>query len=91
MSKQSVGGYTFNQEVARIRNSLNTIKSLLTTILEPNTGSQTIAILVAKSAIEISTIFEALSHLEKIGKETRKGRTQTEGQDRDPLGPAARE
>lgn len=88
MTKAQVGGYEFNYECTRIRNAATEIRKALTKILEGNAGPQTIAVLIAKSAIELTNIFDALSNLEKIGKDTKKNRTPEERSDRDPMGPA---
>jgi predicted transcriptional regulator len=75
MSKRQVGGYEFKYECTRIRSSSTAINQALTQILETNPGPQTMAMLVAKMAVENSTINSALTNIERIGNEEKKKRT----------------
>ena len=77
MSKTQVGGYEFNYELTRIRNAANTIRDALSRIIEENPGPQTIYALIAKSAVQIGIILDAISKIEEIGKRQKKQRTQT--------------
>ena len=75
MSKAQIGGYEFNAELARIRNAANTMRDALTKLLEGNPGPQTIAALVARMALQISIIFDAIGNIQKIGNNAKKDRT----------------
>ena len=77
MSKTQVGDYEFNYELNRIRTAANNIRDALSKVLEGNPGPQTIIALIAKAALEITTILDAVTNIEKIGKETKKNRTTT--------------
>lgn len=78
MSKAQTGGYEFNYQISRIRNAANTIREALSRIVDENPGPQTIWALIAKSAVQIGIILDAVTEIEKIGKETKKGRTEQE-------------
>jgi len=78
MTKTQTGGYEFNQELVRIRNAANTIRESLSKILEGNPGPQTILALIAQAALQIPIILNAVANIEKIGKQTKKDRTQPE-------------
>jgi len=88
MSKAQIGGYEFNQELVRIRNAANNIRESLSKILEGNPGPQTIIALIAQAALQIPIILNAVTNIEKIGKETKKDRTKDEKPDRDQIYPA---
>jgi len=80
MSKTQIGGYEFNQELVRIRNAANTIRESLSKILEGNPGPQTILALIAQTALQIPIILNAVSNIEKIGKDAKTKRTPSNGE-----------
>lgn len=75
MTQKQIGGYEFNYEVNRIRNSSANIGAALLKIVENNPGPQTLYALVAKMAVENSTITNALTNIEKIGAQDKKRKT----------------
>lgn len=72
MTQKQIGGYEFNYQVARIRNSSASIGEALLKIIENNPGPQTLYALVAKMAVENSTISNAINDIEKIGAQDKK-------------------
>jgi hypothetical protein len=75
MSKTQPGGYEFNYELVRIRNAAKSINESLSKILHTNPGPQTIVALIAQAAVQIPIILDAISNIEKIGKQAKKERT----------------
>lgn len=71
MTQKQIGGYGFRQECTDIRNSAAAIRTALSRIIEENPGPQTTAMLVAKMAIEVSKIANAVNLIEEIGKQHR--------------------
>lgn len=86
--KLYVGGSDFNAEIARIRDAANEITDALSRILEGTPGPQTIYALIAKCAVKVGIILDAVANIDKIGKNEKKERTKKEGPDRDPIHPA---
>ncbi len=76
MSKPEVGGYEFNQEVNHIRNAANEINESLNAILKGSLGLQTIYAHMALIAVQVGIILNAATNLERIGRNTKKERTQ---------------
>jgi hypothetical protein len=68
MTKQQIGGYEFKNQCNEIRNSTSAIRKSLTRIIEENPGPQTTAVLIAKMALEVSNITNAVTNIEAIGK-----------------------
>lgn len=73
-----MGGYEFNYELNRIRTAADNIRNALSKIVDGNPGPQTIFALIAQAALQITTILDAITKIEKIGKDTKKNRTKTE-------------
>jgi len=75
MSKAQVGGYEFNNECNRIRQAANIIRDALQKVIEGNNGPQSIIAYVAKMAVQIGIILDAIGNIEEIGRQTRDQRT----------------
>ena len=75
MSKTQVGGYEFNQECTRIRNAANTIRDALQKMIDGNNGPQSTVAYVAKMAVQIGIILDAIGNIEEIGRQSRDQRT----------------
>ena len=75
MTRAQVGGYEFNYQLNRIRNSANSIRDSLSKIMEGNPGPQTIIALAGSMALQITVILDAITQIEKIGRNTKKDRT----------------
>lgn len=76
MPKPQVGGYEFNQEITRIRNAADEINRSLNLILTTNPGLQTIYAHMALIAVQVGTILNAATNLERIGRNAKNGRTE---------------
>jgi len=76
-TKPLVGGSTYNYELARIRESSNTIRISLDRLLDGNLGQNTQLALLARMAVALATIFDAVPKLEEIGKDEKSERTGT--------------
>lgn len=74
MTEQAIGGYKFHNECVRIKNASSAIRNALTQILETNPGPQTLYMLVAKMAVQVSTITDAVNIIEDIGKDAKTNR-----------------
>ncbi len=78
MPKPQIGGYEFNQEITRIRNAADEINNSLNIILKPRdnpVGLQTIYAHLALIAVQVGTILNAATNLERIGRNTKNDRT----------------
>lgn len=73
MTDRALGGYEFNQEIARIKNSVQVIRIALARLIE-NPGPQTIYMLAAKMAVEVTTILDAINNIEDIGQKAKGNR-----------------
>lgn len=74
MTDKQIGGYEFNSECVRIKNASNAIRNALNQIIETNPGPQTLYMLVAKMAVQVSTITDAVNIIEDIGKDAKDTR-----------------
>ena len=74
MTKKQVGGYEFNYECNRIRQSATAIAESLLKIIESNPGPQTLYALVAKMAVQNQIITDAINQVEKIGATAKDDR-----------------
>ena len=75
MTHKQIGGYEFQYEINRIRQSSTAIGEALLKIIEHNPGPQTLYALVAKMAVENSFIVDALTKVESIGANQKEKRT----------------
>ena len=67
MTARRVGGYEFNYQCARIRSAAGELNQSLKKVIESNPGPQTMAMLMARMALEVAAIGEAINNLERIG------------------------
>lgn len=74
MTTRQIGGYEFNYECNRIRQSAAQIGESLLKIVETNPGPQTLYALVAKMAVENQIITDAVNKVERIGKDEKTKR-----------------
>jgi len=75
MTKQQIGGYEFNFECNRIRQSAVSIGETLLKIVEGNPGPQTLYAMLLKMAVQNQTITDAITKIEKIGANQKEKRT----------------
>lgn len=87
MNKPRIGGYEFNAECAQVEQSLSIIRSALNQIIDTNPGPQTLSMLVAKMAVQVSNGTDAITKIKAIGKEAKQDRDRTA--DRPARGPSA--
>lgn len=71
MTRKQIGGYGFNSECASIRQSLETMRMALTRIIDENPGPQKTNVLIARAAMEIPKISNAVNNIEEIGKKAK--------------------
>jgi hypothetical protein len=74
MTDKQIGGYEFRSECIRIKNATTVLRNSLSQIIETNPGPQTLYMLVAKMAVQVSTITDAVNNIEDIGKEAKANR-----------------
>jgi len=77
MSNRQMGASAYNAELARIRNAVNATRNALERIINETVGPQTLAVLVAKMAVQQGTIMDAISNLDQIGKDAKQERKNT--------------
>lgn len=75
MTKQQIGGYEFNFECNRIRQSAAAIAESLLKIAEGNPGPQTLYAMLLKMAVQNQTITDAITKIENIGANQKEKRT----------------
>lgn len=71
MSKRAVGGYAFNAEVNRARNANRSAREALRRIIEEKPGPQTLSLLIAKAALALGEIDQAVGEIEQIARELK--------------------
>jgi hypothetical protein len=76
MSKPQLGGYEFNFELNRIQTAANIINNSLAQLLENNLGPQATLAHVAKMAVQIGIILDAIGKVGKIGDNAKADRTK---------------
>jgi len=71
MSKRQVDGYVFRQELTRIRQGAAAIRETLRRLNDENPGPQTRSMLIARAAMALSEIQEAVVEVERIANAIR--------------------
>jgi hypothetical protein len=77
MNKPRIGGYEFNAECVNVESSFSIIRNALNQIIDTNPGPQTLSMLVAKMAVQVSNGTDAINKIKAIGKEAKKERDRT--------------
>ena len=80
MTMRGLGGSAFAQEITRGKNAATAIRMALEKIGE-GCGPQTLAVLVAKIAVNLAIIMEVLSALESIGRDAKAERVDHKEKD----------
>ena len=73
-SDNRIGGYKFHDECVRIKNASKVIRNALNQIIEEKPGTQTLYMLVATMAVQVSTITDAVNNIEDIGEIAKNNR-----------------
>lgn len=79
MPKPTANGYVFRQQVNRIRAAVSSNRESLRRLNEDNLGPQTRSMLIAKAAMALSEIQEAVVELEQIGAALKKAQKEVVG------------
>lgn len=74
-SKNVIGGYKFNDALARGLQSTQKARNALRRILDENPGPMTEAQLLAKAGVELGEIESALNELQEIGRQAKQRTT----------------
>lgn len=75
MTKQQIGGYEFNFECNRIRQSAASNNETLLKIVEGNPGPQTLYAMLLKVAVQNQIIADAIGKIQDIGANAKDQRT----------------
>jgi predicted Zn-dependent protease len=71
MAKRAVGGYAFNAEIARARNASRTARESLRRIVDEKPGTQTLALLLAKTALALGEIDQAINDIDQVARNAK--------------------
>jgi predicted Zn-dependent protease len=66
MTKRKVGGYAFRQELVRARNANTAARRAIGRLVREDPSSHTRAILLARAAMALAEIGEAVNEIERI-------------------------
>lgn len=75
MTQRQLGGYEFDFECNRIESSSDVLRQALTQMLDADPGTKTHYMLVAKMAVQVSTITDAINNIKAIGENAKRNRT----------------
>jgi hypothetical protein len=71
MTIKKVGGYIFQQELTRAKNSNRLARTMLRRIVDENPGAASMAMMIAKTANALGENLEALQEIEQISQSAR--------------------
>ncbi len=69
--KKIVGGYAFQEQVARVHNATRTTRESLQQLIDWAPGTQQAAVLVAKASLAQTVILEAVREIETIAEKAK--------------------
>lgn len=72
---QSIGGYVFRQQIARMRSADNTARQYVARILDERPGPALAAVYIARIGVALGEIAEAIGELERIGRQAGAARS----------------
>lgn len=74
-TKPLIGGHTYNQALTQLRNAAEAQRMLLEKTMGSDVGPNLMTALLFKISWQLTTIFSAISELEKIGQIEKAERT----------------
>ena len=72
-SKPEIGKNAYKEALARGRNAAHAARQALSRIVDEQPGPQTLALLIAKTALSLGQIEAVLNELDEIGRNARNG------------------